>query len=180
VRPIILGLAALCLLLAGCVPAKGVKIIPTQQYADYGLAPELTNTVWINTPTPLRLADLRGKVVLLEMWTFDCINCRHVTPSIEGWNQKYSRQGLVVIGNHYPEFSYEADLGHLKQSVSDLGITYAVAQDNQGDTWKAYNNAYWPTIYLIDKRGHIRYVHIGEGAYDVTEKAIQDLFTEKF
>jgi thiol-disulfide isomerase/thioredoxin len=114
------------------------------------------------------------------MWTFDCINCRHVTPSIEGWNQKYSRQGLVVIGNHYPEFSYEADLGHLKQSVSDLGITYAVAQDNQGDTWKAYNNAYWPTIYLIDKRGHIRYVHIGEGAYDVTEKAIQDLFTEKF
>ena len=146
---------------------------------DRGSAPELTNTVWLNTPTPLRLANLRGKVVLLEMWTFDCINCRHTIPQLNAWYKTYSSQGLVIIGNHYPEFPYEADLNNLKQAVQELEIQYPVAQDNQGTTWNAYKNSYWPTVYLIDKSGHIRYIQIGEGAYAITGAAIQDLLAEK-
>ena len=146
---------------------------------DLGPAPELANTVWLNTPMPLHLADLRGKVVLLEMWTFDCINCRHTIPQLNAWYKTYGNQGLVIIGNHYPEFPYEADLNNLKQAVQQLGIQYPVAQDNQGVTWNAYKNSYWPTIYLIDKSGHIRYIQIGEGAYAITEAAIQDLLAEK-
>jgi len=96
------------------------------------------------------------------------------------WHHKYKDQGLVVIGNHYPEFSYEADLGNLKQAVIDLDIPYAVAQDNERKTWKAYNNRYWPTLYLIDKRGNIRYTHIGEGRYAETEAAIQALLAESY
>jgi thiol-disulfide isomerase/thioredoxin len=147
---------------------------------DLGPAPELTNTTWLNTSTPLRLANLHGQVVLVEMWTFDCINCRHTIPQLESWFKTYSSQGLVVIGNHYPEFAYEADLNNLKKAVQDLGIQYPVAQDNDGATWIAYKNNYWPTIYLIDKFGHIRYIHIGEGAYDITESAIQDLLAQTY
>jgi hypothetical protein len=94
------------------------------------------------------------------------------------WHEKYSPEGLVVIGNHYPEFMYEEDLGNLKKAVLDLNIPYPVAQDNDGDTWRAYNNRYWPTIYLIDKLGHIRYFHIGEGHYTETESAIKALLAE--
>jgi len=101
-----------------------------------------------------------------------------VIPSLREWNQKYGDQGLVVIGNHYPEFSYEADLDNLKDAITRLEIPYAVAQDNDGQTWRAYQNRYWPTIYLIDKRGHIRYTHIGEGNYVETEAAIQALLQE--
>jgi hypothetical protein len=97
---------------------------------------------------------------------------------LRSWHEKYSSEGLVVIGNHFPEFKREADLGNLKQAVEDLDIPYAIAQDNQGDTWRAYNNRYWPTLYLIDKNGHLRYVHIGEGAYADTETAIQTLLAE--
>ena len=95
------------------------------------------------------------------------------------WHNKYKDHGLVIIGNHYPEFSYEEDLGNLKQAIIDLDVPYAVAQDNDRTTWSAYKNRYWPTLYLIDKRGHIRYVHIGEGAYAITEAAIQELLAEK-
>ncbi len=147
---------------------------------DLGLAPELTNDVWLNTEGPLRLADLRGKVVLLDMWTFGCINCMHVIPSLRGWHEQYKAHGLVVIGNHYPEFSYEADIEHLKEAVNLLDVPYAVAQDNDGDTWRAYETQYWPTLYLIDKRGHIRYRHIGEGNYTETETAIQELLKETY
>jgi len=103
-----------------------------------------------------------------------------VIPSLREWHSKYAAQGLVVIGNHYPEFDYEADLDNLKDAVARYGIEYAVAQDNDGQTWRAYNNRYWPTLYLIDKRGHIRYVHIGEGAYETTESAIQQLLAESY
>jgi len=147
---------------------------------DLGQAPELTNNIWLNVDAPLRLADLRGKVVLLEMWTFDCINCQHVIPSLKDWNSKYKDQGLVIIGNHYPEFSFEADLNHLKDAVKQNQIEYAVAQDNDGTTWQAYHNQYWPTIYLIDKRGHIRYVHIGEGSYKETDQNIKALLNEAY
>ncbi len=96
------------------------------------------------------------------------------------WHNKYKEEGLVIIGNHYPEFSYEADLGNLKQAIEDLDIPYAVAQDNDRKTWMAYKNHYWPTLYLIDKKGHIRYVHIGEGNYAQTEAVIQTLLAENY
>ena len=147
---------------------------------DLGPAPELNNKVWLNVDQPLRLADLRGKVVLLEMWTFDCINCQHVMPSLKGWHEKYGGQGLVLIGNHYPEFAYESNLDNLKQAIERFEIPYAVAQDNDGATWRAYRNNYWPALYLIDKTGQIRYVHAGEGAYEETEKAIVSLLAETY
>ncbi len=96
------------------------------------------------------------------------------------WHESYGPEGLVVIGNHYPEFDYEADLENLKEAVKALEVPYAVAQDNDGETWRAYHNRYWPTLYLIDKWGHIRYRHIGEGRYDETEAAIQALLKETF
>jgi thiol-disulfide isomerase/thioredoxin len=146
---------------------------------DLGEAPELQNTVWLNTDRPLRLSDLRGKVVLLDMWTFGCINCRNVIPSLRDWYTKYSAQGLVVIGNHFPEFDYEHDLNNLKDALQRLNVPYAVAQDNDGGTWQAYRARYWPSLFLIDKRGHVRYTHIGEGAYGETEQAIRDLLKEE-
>jgi hypothetical protein len=103
-----------------------------------------------------------------------------VIPSLREWHEEYGDQGLVVIGNHYPEFNHEADLENLMAAVDELGIEYAVAQDNDRVTWGEYNTHYWPTLYLIDKRGHIRFVHIGEGRYAETEAAIQDLLNETY
>lgn len=99
-------------------------------------------------------------------------------PSLRGWYEVYGPQGLVVIGNHYPEFEYERDLGNLKEAVARLEVPYPVAQDNEGLTWRAYENHYWPSLYLIDKRGHLRYNHIGEGRYAEIEAAIQALLEE--
>jgi thiol-disulfide isomerase/thioredoxin len=147
---------------------------------DLGPAPELANDTWLNVDSPLRLANLHGKVVLLEMWTFGCINCQNVMPSLKEWHAKYKDDGLVVIGNHFPEFSYEADLASLKDAIARDEIEYAIAQDNDGATWKAYKNHYWPTLYLIDKQGHIRYVHIGEGRYTQTEENIKALLEETY
>jgi hypothetical protein len=101
-----------------------------------------------------------------------------VIPSLKEWHSKYAAQGLVIIGNHYPEFSYERELANVEEAVNRLGIQYAVAQDNDGATWRAYKNHYWPTMYLIDKQGHIRYVHIGEGQYAETENNIKALLAE--
>jgi len=103
-----------------------------------------------------------------------------VIPSLKEWNSKYTDQGLVVIGNHFPEFSYEKELENVKDAVARYGIEYAVAQDNDGATWQAYKNHYWPTMYLIDKQGHIRYVHIGEGNYKETENNIKALLAEAY
>jgi len=103
-----------------------------------------------------------------------------VIPSLREWHQKYADQGLVIIGNHFPEFGYEKELENLKAAVERYDIEYAVAQDNDGAIWRAYHNSYWPTLYVIDKRGHIRYVHIGEGNYDVTESVLQDLLAEQY
>jgi len=97
---------------------------------------------------------------------------------LKEWDEKYRDQGLVVIGNHFPEFSFERDLTNLKTAIADYGIEYAVAQDNDGATWQAYKNNYWPALYLIDKNGHLRYTHIGEGGYTITEAAIQALLAE--
>ena len=101
-------------------------------------------------------------------------------PSLKEWDEKYREQGLVIIGNHYPEFDHEFSLTNLKEKVLEYGIKYAVAQDNDGATWQAYDNIYWPTLYLIDKQGHIRYIHIGEDKYEKTEAAIQILLAETY
>ena len=176
----------IALILAGCAAQQGkLQAVDSSMpkpatLPDLGPAPELTNETWLNVAAPLHIADLRGKVVIVEMWTLGCINCQHVIPSLKDWHSKYKDQGLVIIGNHYPEFSYEADLNNLKDAIARYGIQYAVAQDNDGATWRAYQNQYWPTLYLIDKQGHIRYVHIGEGNYKETEDNIKALLEEKF
>ena len=181
-RPWLFGL--MILFLVGCapratdVPSADASMPKLASLPDLGPAPELTNDIWLNVDSPLRLADLRGKVVMLEMWTFGCINCQNVMPSLKEWHAKYKDQGLVIIGNHYPEFSYEADLANLKDAIARYDIQYAVAQDNDGATWRAYKNHYWPALYLIDKQGHIRYVHIGEGRYKETEENIKALLVE--
>jgi thiol-disulfide isomerase/thioredoxin len=167
-------------LLVGC-GAQGRAVPSTNaSLPDLGPAPEFTNDTWLNVDTPLRLADLRGRVVMVEMWTFGCINCQNVMPALKEWHAKYKDQGLVIIGNHYPEFSYEEDLTNLKDAVARFDIRYPVTQDNDGATWKAYKNRYWPTLYLIDKQGHIRYVHIGEGGYKETEENIKALLEEEY
>jgi thiol-disulfide isomerase/thioredoxin len=176
----------LALLLLGCAPQQtevrsaDSSMALSGSLPDLGLAPELTNDIWLNVDSPLRLADLRGKVVLLEMWTFGCINCQNVMPSLKEWHAKYKEQGLVIIGNHYPEFSFEENLDNLKEAISRFDIQYPVAQDNDGATWRAYKNHYWPALYLIDKQGHIRYVHIGEGRYKETEENIKALLQETY
>lgn len=146
----------------------------------YGVAPDFHGSTWLNTKQAINMADLRGKVVLLEMWTFGCVNCKNVIPSLKAWHEKYHDEGLVIVANHYPEFAYERDLDNLKKAVVDYGIAYPVLQDNDGETWRAYNNRYWPALFLIDKKGIIRYKHIGEGAYSETEAAIQALLAEEF
>ncbi len=176
---LLLGLAACSTAPSGVGMVSSVKL-PARSLPDLGPAPELKNRTWLNTDAPLHLSDLRGKVVGLEMWTFDCINCQHVMPHLKAWYARYKAEGFVLIGNHYPEFSNEADLNNLKNAIARDGIQYPVAQDNDGETWDAYDNMYWPTLYLIDKRGHMRYVHIGEGAYDEIEGNIQSLLAEKY
>ena len=142
-----------------------------------GAAPELFNQVWLNSP-PLKLADLRGKVVVVDFWTFDCINCIHVTPALKDWYSKYKDNGLVIIGVHSPEFDYEKDLNNVEEAVARLGVTYPVAIDNDFRTWKAYGNQYWPAMYFVDKAGQLRHVHIGEGDYEYSEQVIRALLAE--
>jgi len=143
-------------------------------------APELHEGIWLNTNVPLKLEHLRGQVVLLEMWTFGCINCIRTIPYVREWHETYAEEGLTVIGNHYPEFNFEHDLDNVREAIIRLDVPYAILQDNDRETWGAYNNRFWPTIYLIDKWGNIRYRHIGEGRYDETEEAIQLLLAEPY
>lgn len=140
-------------------------------------APELAAGRWINSE-PLALEKLRGKVVLLDFWTYSCINCIRTLPYLKQWHEKYSGKGLVIIGVHTPEFEFEKDYGNVKNAVERYGIEYAVVQDNDYATWNAYGNKYWPRKYLIDKDGYIRYDHIGEGAYEETERMIVSLLNE--
>ena len=137
-------------------------------------APEISGQSWLNSE-PLRLAELKDKVVLVEFWTFGCYNCRNVEPYLKEWHQKYADKGLVVIGVHAPEFNYERVLANLQRYVREHAISYPVAVDNDFVTWKRYGNRYWPAMYLIDKRGVIRYLRIGEGGYQQTEQQIRAL-----
>ena len=147
--------------------------------AYYGAAPELVGlTGWINSP-PLTLASLRGKVVLLDFWTYSCINCLRTLPYIEAWSKKYAPDGLVIIGLSDPEFQFEKKYENVLAAVRKNGLTYPIALDNDHQTWDAYHNEYWPAKYLIDRDGNLRYFHFGEGDYDKTEKIIQNLLDVK-
>ena len=162
------------------IPATEEIMTNPAPYPNLGAAPEIQDDVWLNTKDnqPLRLADLRGQVVLVEFWTFECINCIHVLPHVRDWYNAYHDKGLTVISVHYPEFSFEADYNNLVDALKRLNVPYPVAQDNDGATWDAYGQRYWPTVYLIDKQGNIRYQQIGEGGYDQTDAAIQALLAE--
>ena len=129
---------------------------------------------WINSK-PVTTKDLLGKVVLVQIWTFACINCQRTLPYVVGWNQKYAAKGLQIIGIHTPEFPFERDSKNIHQAIAKHGITYPVGVDNDFQTWKAFKNEYWPHLFLADRRGIIRYDHIGEGAYDETEAKIRQL-----
>jgi thiol-disulfide isomerase/thioredoxin len=140
-------------------------------------APELEEGDWINS-RPLTLESQRGRVILLEFWTYGCINCRNTLPFVKKWHTTYSGQDFRIIGVHTPEFESEKRLENVRRRTAELGIEYAVVTDNDYATWRSYHQRYWPVIYLIDKKGIIRYVHIGEGAYDTTEEIIQQLLAE--
>ena len=136
-------------------------------------APEFTQiSGYINTPnnSPITLSSLKGKVVLVYIWTYTCINSIRPMPYIHDWNQKYSNKGLVIVGVHSPEFEFEKNYANVKGAVQRFGITYPVILDSDHGTWNAYGNQYWPRFYLIDTQGYIRYDHIGEGGYDQIEK----------
>lgn len=129
---------------------------------------------WLNSPA-LSAAGLRGKVVMVDFWTYSCINCRHTLPYVKAWAEKYKRFGLVVIGVHTPEFAYEKDPGNVRQAMMTLGVQYPVVLDNDYSIWRAFNNSYWPAYYFADSQGRIRHHHFGEGDYADTEHVIQQL-----
>jgi len=142
------------------------------------VAPELAGIEhWFNTDKslPLTIAELRGKVVLIDFWTYSCVNCRRSIPHLVEWDKKYRDLGLVIIGVHTPEFRFERDLNNVAAEIASFGIHYPVAIDNEYQTWRAYHNLYWPSKYLIDASGNIVYTRIGEGAYDITEQKIVEL-----
>ena len=150
---------------------------------DLGLAPDFTATqTWFNTPggRSLSIRDLTGdgRVVLIDFWTYTCINCLRTLPYLRAWNERYRRDGLVIVGVHTPEFPFERDAANVERAISDNQLRYPVVQDNEYGTWTAFGNQYWPAKYLIDDRGHVRFVHFGEGAYEETESAIRSLLAE--
>jgi cytochrome c biogenesis protein CcdA/thiol-disulfide isomerase/thioredoxin len=160
------------------------KLAPTNASAaepvlpDEGPMPELSGAIaWLNSP-PLTREQLRGKVVVIDFWTYSCINCLRALPYTEGWYAKYKDAGLVVIGVHTPEFAFEKERSNVEQAVHDLKISYPVAIDSNYKIWQAFNNEYWPAHYFIDGKGRIRHHHFGEGEYDESERVIQELLRE--
>ncbi|MGD0403477.1 MAG: cytochrome c biogenesis protein DipZ [Candidatus Acidiferrales bacterium] len=155
------------------VSAAAPAVLP-----DEGPMPELSGAVgWINSPA-LTTKSLRGKVVMIDFWTYSCINCLRTLPYVEGWATKYKDAGLVVIGVHTPEFAFEKERSNVEKAVRDLKITYPVAIDSDYKIWEAFNNQYWPAHYFIDGKGRIRAHHFGEGGYDESERVIQELLKE--
>lgn len=145
----------------------------------YPRAPELEGIVGtINAKENLTIADLRGKVIIVDFWTYTCINCIRTLPYLVEWDRRYREKGLVIIGVHTPEFEFEKEYENVLAAVREHNISYPVVQDNDYATWRAYANRYWPHKYLIDSEGYIRYHHIGEGGYEETERMIQTLLSE--
>ena len=144
-----------------------------------GPAPDFVGIFkWLNTDKPLSISELKGRVVLIDFWTYTCINCIRTLPHVASWYEKYKDKGFVVVGVHTPEFEFEKKTENVLAAIKQYKITYPVAQDNDYLTWKAYDNHYWPAKYLIDAKGNVRYFHFGEGEYDKTEEAIQILLSE--
>ena len=137
-------------------------------------APEIASGSWINSE-PLTLESLRGRVVLIEFWTFACYNCRNTLPTIKKWDAQYRDKGLTIIGVHTPELDYERNIDNLRREVAGLGIKYPVVTDNDYSTWKTYGVEAWPTLFVLDKQGRVRWMHVGEGAYNETEQVIKKL-----
>lgn len=163
----------LAFILIGVITSAGI-VLAAQRAPDFtGGGP------WLNTGGQvLNLAALSGKVVAVEMWTAGCYNCRNVMPWLKTWDDKYRSKGLIIVGVHSPEFENERSAQYVREAVAKLGIRYPVVMDNDCMIWKAYRNVYWPTLYLVDKKGQIRYTHIGEGAYEETERMIKQLLAE--
>jgi thiol-disulfide isomerase/thioredoxin len=152
----------------------GQSVLAAQKAPDF-----IGGGSWLNTEgQELHLAALSGKVVAVEMWTAGCYNCLNVVPWLKTWDDMYRSQGFTIVGVHSPEFSYERSSQYVREAVAKLGIRYPVVMDNDFKIWHAYHNVYWPTLYLIDKKGLIRYSHVGEGAYTETERMIQQLLAE--
>ncbi|MFD0323302.1 thioredoxin family protein [Lysobacter gummosus] len=173
-KPIFCALC-LCLAAGACTPGAHAEPVHGTQTLPARKAPEFEGIDrWINSP-PLTMAGLRGKVVLVEFWTYSCINCIHVMPYVKQWHHRYQPAGLTVIGVHTPEYGYEKIPRNVDAAVKRFGIEYPVAQDNAFATWNAYHNRYWPALYLIDRDGHVVYEHFGEGGYAQTEAKIQQL-----
>jgi cytochrome c biogenesis protein CcdA/thiol-disulfide isomerase/thioredoxin len=148
---------------------------------DCGPAPQFKGiTAWLNTPggKPLSLSSLRGKVVLVDFWTYSCINCQRTLPHVEAWYRDYAKDGFVVVGVHTPEFAFEHVVSNVRTEAAEFGVHYPVAIDDDYDTWNAYDNEYWPADYLIDAQGTVRHVHFGEGDYSTTEQLIRDLLVD--
>lgn len=146
----------------------------TNLSSDRSLAEFQGISQWLNS-APLKAVDLKGKVVLVQFWTFACINCQRTLPYITRWHRQYVAKGLKVIGVHTPEFPFEREVNNIKRALQQHQITYPVPIDNEYKTWNAYENQYWPHLFLADRNGILRYDHIGEGAYDKTEQTIRQL-----
>ena len=142
-------------------------------------APDIVGlTNWINSAPVQSLTELRGKVVLVDFWTYSCINCIRTLPHIQALHEKYGNEGLVILGIHAPEFSYEKKISNVRAAVDKYGLTYPIVQDNDFQTWRNYKNRYWPAHYLIDKEGNVRATHFGEGAYEETDRNVALLLEE--
>lgn len=158
--------------------AAALAHAPLGRALDAGPAPDIVAETWINSP-PQTLANLRGKVVLVEFWTFGCYNCWNVEPYVKAWHEKYADQGLVVVGVHTPEFPHERDAKNVEAYCRKKGISYPIALDNDFSVWNRFANRAWPAMYLIDKRGNLRHVKVGEGGYAETEGRIRALLAEE-
>ena len=148
---------------------------------DIGTAPEFVDTEdWFNTPgdKPLTMKGLRGKVVLIDFWTYSCINCIRTLPYLNAWNKRYAKDGLVIVGVHTPEFPFEKEASNVEEAIKTDGIEYPVVQDNEMGTWDAYENLYWPADYFVDAKGQVRFAHFGEGEYEEAEEVIRELLAE--
>jgi len=159
-------------------PAKRVILQPVDIQAPSSQMPSLNGAItWLNSPA-LTPEQLKGKVVLIDFWTFDCINCQHSIPHVREWAEKYQSQGLVVIGIHTPEYPWEKNIDAVKQALNKWNIKYPVAVDNNYAIWNAFGNQYWPAHYYFDAKGQLRYQNFGEGNYQQQEKVINALLAE--
>src|SRR5215475_11297715 len=180
--------SAVLLLLVGSITALSLKrgrISPAQlesgsqpnEVAIEESAPAFAEGTWINSE-PLTIKGLRGRVVLVDFWTFGCYNCRNTLPYLKRWHERYSDKGLTIVGVHSPEFDTEKKIENVRSEVASLGIRYPVVTDNDYETWRAYKVEAWPTAFLLDKSGRVRWMHVGEGAYEEAERTIQKLLAE--